>query len=106
MFSDFIFPRSVKSLHPLIIYNHDQITERRDLGLKIKDIYLEMEEVMKEKEIDIKISYETFRRHTAKHLDSRAVEKKPTPASTPEASEVTRKRGFDPNRYIRDDEII
>jgi len=106
MFSDFIFPRSVKSLHPLIIYNHDQITERRDLGLRIKDIYLEMEEVMKEKEIDIKISYETFRRHTAKHLDSRAADKKPTPTPTPEAAERTKNRVFNSNQTFREDDLL
>jgi len=62
MLTDFIFPNSGKRIKALVIYNTSQISERLKLGLKIKEIMLEMQEAAQSKKVELELTYEPFRR--------------------------------------------
>jgi len=62
MLTDFIFPNSGKRIKALVIYNTSQISERLKLGLKIKEIMLEMQEAAQANNVDLELTYEPFRR--------------------------------------------
>jgi len=61
-FTDFTIPVSISSMKSLVAYNRDQISERLNGGLKIKDVFVELGEALQSNESTFTGSYEGFRR--------------------------------------------
>jgi len=95
MLTDFIFPNSGKRIKALVIYNTPQISERLKLGLKIKEIMLEMQEAAESKNVDLELTYEPFRRAVKDVIldDSDGNKSKPT-ETLDQPTEITKKKNF------------
>ena len=95
MLTDFIFPNSGKRIKALVIYNTPQISERLKLGLKIKEIMLEMQEAAQAKSVDLELSYEPFRRAVKDVILDPSEGNKSKSSKTPDKpTEIPKRKNF------------